>query len=173
MPSKIVIVLGAGFSCGAELPPQHDLMRKLQEYGIRTTGPRFGIFRKFFQDAIGDELQDYLIEDVFTILDQSLSSNEVFKGHELALLDSLNRSLLLFLRSFLLDEVKIAFSSRKYSYKSYVKLANEILKARERYGSTDQLAIISMNWDHYFEKVRTSRLTNHQEVSLDYCTYDY
>lgn len=179
--AKTVMILGAGFSVGTQLPIQNNLLQDIDTFvagsgnaDLKIQWKRFTIF---FKNNIGATLGSYLIEDLFTIFDNCLLENEQFRGRSLRIIDKANQALLYTMRDFLIHTIDANYRSQIGSFKKYSQLALELLKLRKKFDKEDKMSIISLNWDNYFEKMLTYRISTHnalyKNVSLDYCTYDY
>lgn len=179
--AKTVIILGAGFSVGTHLPMQNSLLNDIDTFVTGSTNTdlktQWKSFTLFFKNNIGSDIRTYLIEDLFTIFDNCLIENEQFRGRNLRIISKANQALLHTMRDYLIHTIDANYKSQVGSFKKYSQLALELLKLRKKFGDEDKVSIISLNWDNYFEKMLTYRISTHnalyKNVSLDYCTYDY
>lgn len=177
---KTVLILGAGFSKSKNLPLQSDILKAVDHYYTHVShtsknAADWKKFKEFFINVIGNNINEFLIEDIFTIFDKCIADNEQFKGISVNEINDANASLLKALRAFFTDHIEKDLKSKGDSYRHYLELANRILKLRRSFAQDDRLSLISLNWDCYFEKILTIALgkPEYHNIELDYCTYDY
>lgn len=180
--SKTVLILGAGFSVGTKIPVQDNLLQEIDIWAQSTNASTsqkktWNSFIKFFRFSLGRKIEKYKIEDIFTIFDISQINREGFRTKSLEDVQSASNDLLSSIRSFLIYSIDNSYSNKLSKFQNYSDLAVGLLKKRMSYKKKDKMSIISLNWDNYFEKMLTYRITSHQTqlsgLSLDYCTYDY
>jgi NAD-dependent SIR2 family protein deacetylase len=176
---KAVFVVGSGFSYNAGIPTQDTLLKSLNNYyqSPKCISPALGdwsSFVKFFKRTIGNNLDTYLIEDIFTTFDKCILDDESFKGYSSRVLQRSYIHLLNSLRLYLIELVNDSILKNKTAYKDYSELALALLNKRKYYAKKDKLSIISLNWDSYFERVIVNKMINYRKYKLDidYCTYD-
>ncbi|TGK01406.1 hypothetical protein EHQ53_08085 [Leptospira langatensis] len=171
--SKVVIILGAGFSAGTDLPIQSQLLKEVEKHFSKRKTGSWSRFNKFFREILGKDIAAFPIEDIFTILDKCLIDYEQFHGRSIEEIESANQDILHSLRNFLITRTSEVFKKQKNKFKKYSELANGLLAIRKKFKKKDKISIISLNWDNYFEKMLLSKRTNFKKLGLDYCTYDY
>ncbi len=178
--SKIVLVFGAGFSISSGIPTQDNLLCSVKDYynnvAFVRKGKQYWIdFLISFQDLFGDEIEKYLIEDLFTIFDKCLLDEESFRGKNANYIRSAYTNLLESVRYYLIEIVNDSISKQKHGYKTYSEFALMLLGKRKKYGlNNDKMSLISLNWDSYFERTLVNKLTNYRKdgLDIDYCTFD-
>lgn len=167
--SKIVYILGAGFSSPANIPPQHKLMEKCFEDSsfLDKVKPLYKEFYLFTSSNITKPaLSKIPLEDVFSLLDKSIKSAHKYRGLQVS--DFIDKHRLIVSRiSKVLSDVEQA----EYIDKFVKKLAEKRIELGQ---AADQISMISMNWDDLMDKsINAYQEGIDQNVCLDYCMYDY
>lgn len=175
--SKTMIIFGAGFSKYAKFPLQNDILSELSIFYKRESitpesKENWTDLCKFFKKNIGDNIEKYLIEDLFTILDKCISDNEYFKFNDTKEIEDAKNHLIFATRDYFNQITKEKFNDRK-NYQKYIDFAKLLLEQRYKNGNDDKLSIISLNWDCFFERIIDYYSSNYKKTEIDYCTYDY
>jgi hypothetical protein len=179
---KTLLILGAGFSVGANIPTQDNMLKEIDRWSklpIVTSAQKqkWEGFKKFFRPSLGKYVTFYNLEDMFTIFDISQIQKEGFRANTYEEVQLASHNLLSSIRNYLIYAVDNSFSNKINKFDSYSDLAIKLLTKRNGYGDEDKMSIISLNWDNYFDKMLVHRISSHHayltRMSLDYCTYDY
>lgn len=185
--NKSVLILGAGFSVGAKIPTQENLFKEIDSWANSTISTNnqkksWEKFKNFFTPSLGKRVTSYNVEDIFTIFDISQIQKEGFRAHTYREVQNASYSLLSAIRKYLIYAVDNSFNNKLGQHSSYSDLAIKLLDKRHIYGDDDRMSIISLNWDNYFDKMLSYRISSrhayypnahNKNMSLDYCTYDY
>ena len=174
--NKIVYILGAGFSCPAQIPLQANLLKEIFEYETEFGEAKFLEAREkielFINDLFGD-FREASIEDIFTVLDRCIVGKERFKRYDWKTIYEL-RTEFIYLILFIIN---YRFTSIPQGiYKIYKKFAQHLIDKRHSMGQEkDTLAIVSSNWDTILEYFISQSLSdnNKKNTSIDYCTYTH
>jgi len=169
--SKVVFIMGAGFSAPAGMPVQADIMldvlkakSKSFQDTVRDT------YSTLFNMGNPDDMRDVPLEDVFTVLDRAHRNGEVLRGltHE-----EIRKSLIA-----LVDAITHEFNKklRNSDLSRYEPFFKELISARVGDGSPnalekDEYSIISLNWDTIPDYLLTK--LGGPNVGIDYACYDY
>ena len=170
MIEKSVFILGAGFSCGAGVPTQANLLSAILEHD-NTFDPEFetakiNIFN--FIDNIFPATNNVDIEDIFTILDRGVNEKERFLTYTWQNLYLL-RNNLIHLVLFIIDEsLKKVDFQKGNDYLAFIQYLISLRESEEK-----DLAIISTNWDNLLEKYIENFATAESKIKTDYCIYTY
>ena len=185
--NKTLLILGAGFSVGAQIPTQDNMLKEIDRWSklpisASAQKEQWEDFKKFFRPALGKRVTSYNLEDMFTIFDISQIQKEGFRSNKYEEVQHASYNLLSSIRNYLIYAVDNSISNKLDKYRSYSDLAIKLLDKRHSYGDEDRMSIISLNWDNYFDKMLAYRISSrhpyyqnahHKNMSLDYCTYDY
>ena len=177
--SKTVFALGAGFSREAGFPLQDGILDRVRSLDLMDAPP--GALDKFIADQA--EVLDFLrevfapgqtptLEDVFTLLDQTIASRAFCAGYAWNKLDEVRDALR---RAVLLPfhAAGQALDSKAAGF--YRSAAAHLVHRRIAAGQhADPFSIVSLNWDCLLEDsiywcVR--ELGEPQRVDVDYCCY--
>jgi len=188
---RTVFVLGAGFSCRAGFPLQPQLLRRAVDLGVmdipagapdsfledQATALEF--LRRVFARGGDRDLREVFesgqgptLEDVFTLLDQTIARRSFCGGYSWSRLsevrEALNRVVL-----FPIHAAHEAVSSN--AAEPYRQFAALLLEQRMAGGlASEVVSVVSLNWDCLLEDsiywcIR--RLGGPQCVDVDYCCY--
>jgi len=184
--TKTVYVLGAGFSAGAGLQLQNDVLRGLlDEISYSFSGIIPDTSEKEFQERLKNDLNeirtfigkcfpntDQPLEDIFTLIDQTIQLRGHFAGY-----DHIG---LICVRNHWLDLIYSFFHTNLAGYLKtadtlYQKFASYLLLARMRGGiESDPFSVISLNWDSLLEEsvYQVLRKTDGiGKADVDHCVY--
>jgi hypothetical protein len=150
---KTVFVLGAGFSYGANVPLQAQLLSRLRALSVvDIPSEPFGIFADATSRALpflkrAFRTLEPSLEDVFTLLDQAIARREHCAGLDWDELDEVRESL----KTAILIALHAAQSrATEGSLSFYRGLAAHLLF--EGWGrARDSVSIVSLNWDTLLE----------------------
>jgi len=181
---KTAFVLGAGFSRDAGCPLQAEILDRIRAFDISQLtilDDAFDITRYFGHSR--DCLFDFLgrvfpagvtpsLEDVFTLLDQTIENRGVCAAYSWQELDEIRRHLnraMLFVFHW---ETSATESPTREFYRA---VACDLLKRRIRPGqASDPLSVISLNWDSLLEDDMywcIEKTSATRRVDIDYCCY--
>lgn len=183
---KTVYVLGAGFSAGAGLPVQSKILGNiLSRLGYSFSGILASEDEKNFQKSMADKIDkiekfirlsfphpEQILEDIFTLLDQTIESNGHFKGLDGTELQELRKTW-----------IEVLFGYFHALSVGYLQSGNSVcqrfvaalLKQKVEQGQKmDPCSVISLNWDSiiedsFFELIETVR--GYGKADIDYCVY--
>lgn len=176
MYKKTVFVLGAGFSFGALIPLQAQLLKEIFSYS-----PHFEeaniieaqtFLRKFIKNLFGS-VKTVALEDIFTILDRGVISKERFQNYTWIQLYECRNHLVNLILHILNKKQQAIPSTVSESYK---KFARAIIRKRRASGrKSDPIGIISSNWDTLIELFISRSLTKRERANtfIDYCTFTH
>ena len=149
---RTVYVLGAGFSREANVPLQSEILEAIRNLNL-SDAPASLVDRyltawnnasTFLRNVFGLKT-DPLLEDVFTLLDETIPQKQYCCGYSWQTLETINKSLnevILYL--FHLKQKGITKNAREF-YNSFAAYClGEFLKSQK---STESISIISLNWD--------------------------
>lgn len=183
---KTVYVLGAGFSAGAGLPIQSKILGNiLSKIGYSFSGILATESEKRFQHSLDekiDEISDFvkrcfphpdqMLEDIFTLLDQTIESNSHFKGLSGTELQSTRKTWIEVIVGYFHALSAGYLQSDNTTCQRFVAalLQQKIEKGQE----ADPCSIISLNWDSIvedslFEVVQVTDTRG--KADIDYCVY--
>jgi hypothetical protein len=177
--AKTVYVLGAGFSYGAGLPLQAEILDQADRLGILDApGRAFRDFLKhrnrwaeFRRDAF-HEVKKPILEDAFTLLDQSIANRRSCAGYSWENLEKARESLkrtILFV--FHAGQRKIDRAAADF----YRSVAAYLLERRTAAGQeSDPFSVVSLNWDCVLDDAIywcVSKADAYRKVDVDYCCY--
>jgi NAD-dependent SIR2 family protein deacetylase len=174
---KTVFILGAGFSCEAEIPLQSQLLNEI----LRYTPADFeeaniyeaqNFLRTFIKDLFSSR-KGIALEDIFTILDRCVIAKERFKNYTWKqLYDCRNHLITLILHILNVKQNSLPVGIED----TYNKFSRLVITKRRRAGqSRDPIAIISSNWDTVAESFINKMFTKRERSStwIDYCTFTH
>ena len=186
MGKRTVYILGAGFSAGARFPTQDRVLELLFQrisYSLHDLLPSDD--EREFQNVLHQKIEnvssfvkkafptsDQALEDIFTLLDQTISSRGQFLGYKQDDLWSIRRAWIDLIASFF-----HALSARhlESSVQLYQRFAVHLLEKRVLSGGNRQSAsVISLNWDSLVEDALYKVLTDiggTGKADVDYCVY--
>ena len=163
MGEKIVYILGAGFSCEGKIPLQTHILKRINDYDIDILeGDRHDVFVRISDELLPakKKLDDFLdnvfeanktpsLEDVFTLLDQTISKRAFCHGYSWkdldGIRDAINRLILIIFH----DSLERLKSTGDNFYNA---LTTYFLEQRVKAGvDSDPFSIVSMNWDSLLE----------------------
>ena len=177
---KTVYFLGAGFSFEASVPLQSQILdnirnmefgslpEKLQNYCYEHQGRTISFVNRIFSESHNPAL-----EDVFTLLDESISNHRYCLGYEPYILEQIRRSFYcIIVALFLAHEEKI----RKKTLSFYENISQYLIKQRLDMGlNSHSFSIISSNWDCIFDNslYRAFPQKNKKKLDIDYCCFTH
>lgn len=176
--SKTVYVLGAGFSRNANVPLQSEILECVREMNLINTPSilqdKFTVCQGksiSFVNRIFKEVSNPSLEDVFTLLDQSVRNNNYCLGYNWLSLGEVRRALY--------EAIVILFHTREKETPDdkkefYRFIAAYLIEDRLNAGQeNDPFSIISLNWDCVLENAVYSCLEqcDDKKVDIDYCCY--
>lgn len=167
--SKIVYILGSGFSAPLGIPVQKRILPQVFSLEVTpeesTEAVDFENTRKeienFIQILFGDNIERVTLEDIFTILDRALTSKENFRQFSWSKLLGIRDkivSCILFAFSYLSNK-----SEKKTDFEKFAKFLVENTKIGRKELS---ITTMNLNWDNVFETF----LNELQPRMLDYGT---
>lgn len=183
---KTVYVLGAGFSAGAGLPIQSRVLGNiLSKIGYSFSGILATESEKAFQESLNGKIdditafvrrcfphQDQMLEDIFTLLDQSIRTSSHFKGYSGVQLEEIRKTWIELLVGYFHALSAGYLQSNKTVCQRYVTalLKQKIVQGQD----SDPCSIISLNWDSviedsFYEVLDKTRV--HGKADIDYCVY--
>jgi hypothetical protein len=186
---KTVYIFGAGFSYGAGFPLQADILRSIQETKLSLlsgdTTDDFLLLSELFlaHQERSDTLKEFLtrvfsssvnpsLEDVFTLLDQTIAKRGFCLKYSWKELNDINDSLK---RAILTIFHYAADKFRKKPLPFYNQLACYLLTERIKNGlSGDPFSIISLNWDTLIEDRIYECIESvhaYKKIDVDYGNY--
>ena len=175
---KTVYVLGAGFSKKAEIPLQSDILRCIVETTVMDARSEFaekmlewqGISVGFVE-RIFERVPNPILEDVFTLIDQSIARKHYCGGQTWKkLLDVRDALSKVIVALFHLKEACSPEAAMDY----YRGIAGHLIEQRVASGQeNDPFAIISLNWDSVLENGMSwfIKECGHLPADVDYCCY--
>lgn len=183
---KTVYVLGAGFSAGADLPVQSKILGNiLSKIGYSFSGILATESEKEFQKLLDGKIeevnrfvgrcfpgQDQSLEDIFTLLDQTIQTNSQFKGYSSLDLQQIRKTWIELLVGYFHALSAGYLQSENTVCQRFVSalLKQKIDKGQEQ----DPCSIISLNWDSIIEDSLyevIERTATHGKADIDYCVY--
>lgn len=179
---KTVYVLGAGFSAGANFPMQSELYDIIKDPflsaefsekdGTAELVEHHNRIREFCKVAFCESELPQSLEDVFTLLDQTISTNSHFAKYSVADLQTIRDSWIRLLIWF------FHFRAAKYirgNDSTYQRLCAALLRKRIEAGlKGDPMSILSLNWDSLLEDSFYAIFENSSSIKktdIDYCVY--
>src|ERR1700722_10264642 len=182
--AKTVFVLGAGFSKSAGFPLQSEILSLVTD--SLTVGGSHILsepdlptqeFRKHRQKIVKFlkrtfPARDPRLEDIFTLLDQAITTHATFGNYSLTELIEIRDS---WIRAILFCLHKCSEQHLAKSESIYVRFATWLIRRRIAARlSGDPFSIVSLNWDSLledsaFDVIR--RLRALKKVDVDYCVY--
>lgn len=185
--SHTVYVLGAGFSYGAKVPLQAKILERLRQLRLAIDTPEADFFERMpielavhFQDTWG-KIQEFLdkifsgvmnpsLEDVFTLLDQTIETRGYCLG--------MNWVDLEMVRTALYKAIVILFLDCKHTggidLLLYRHIALELMVQRLAARQSGRgVSVISVNWDCILEDAIYWCLEKLETkaIDIDYCCY--
>ncbi len=172
MASKIVYVLGAGFSREAALPLQGEILGRVTgRYAAEPGGyPPDPDLRKVLEGLAGRGAVP-TIEDLFTLLDQTTSQKQSFLGLSWKRLENARRALMHEVLILIHEATERAGDD---AATFYWRLACHLVERRLQDPKGDPISIISLNWDCVLENsvyhcAREAGAVG--KIDVDYCCY--
>lgn len=183
---KTVYVLGAGFSAAANFPTQARILELLLE---RISYSFSGIFplevEQDFHQQLDESIRqisefiktcfpdsDQPLEDIFTLLDQTIQTKGHFRGYK--------QFDLLAIRSKWIELISGFFHALSTRYLAsnenlYQRFSAHLLEKRMQQGQeSDPVSVISLNWDTLLEDAFAHVLKKAdgiRKADIDYCVY--
>jgi len=171
-----VYILGAGFSREANIPLQREILRSIRNLSL-SDAPADLVTRYldawskasfFLRDVFGSKDEPSL-EDVFTLLDETINYKLYCRGYSWQDLNNISKSLneailyLFHLKQHALDEMALDFYSNVAAY-FLEQAANSELNGAP-------FSIISLNWDCVLENAFSWCFVQHPNINafFDYC----
>ena len=130
-------------------------------------------FLESIYEYIAESKSHITLEDIFTILDKAIASNEYIQGYDTSKIIQLrNDFVFCIIRLFVKSSVNQSFDNH-----TYLDFIEKIINKRIEVGQAgDSVSIITLNWDFildkYFSHVVSSN-SDYENVKLDYCVYDH
>lgn len=179
---KRVYICGAGFSKYAGFPLQNEILKKISKFEIeelldvpRASIERWGNAHRellTFFELVSSDGQEVSLEDLFTLLDHSISKREIFQGFSWAELEKFSEALKTCI-IFVLHEAHSKIKREKKKF--YEDLAAFFVEARLNAKTQEQkISFISLNWDSLLEDSIYDflrRIEGFGKVDIDYCFY--
>lgn len=183
---KTVYVLGAGFSAGAGLPMQSQVLGSiLSRLGYSFSGILASEHEKAFQKSLDkkiDKIEKFIrlsfphlnqqLEDIFTLLDQTIESNSHFKGLDSADLQDLRKTWIEVLVGYF-HALSVGYLQSDNSVCQ--RFVAALLKQKVEHGQEmDPCCVVSLNWDSiiedsFFDLLRVVK--GCKKADIDYCVY--
>jgi len=183
--NKTVYVLGAGFSAGAGFPMQsalYDIIKDpflFSEFEKEETANYLPYLKEhherikeFCKTAFCENDLPQSLEDVFTLLDQTISSNSHFAKYAVGELQKIRDSWIRLIFWF------FHFRASEYTRRNdsaYHRFCAALLKKRITDGlGGDPISVLSLNWDCLLEDSFYAVLKNSAGIGksdIDYCVY--
>ncbi len=178
---KTVYILGAGFSRAAGFPVQSKILDEIRNFPIDImTMPRYSLdqFEKARETLFnfigrlfpGDNMPS--LEDIFTLLDQTISSKGFSGGENYKKLDEIRDALHVAILFIFHSGIKNIEPEKRELYEGFV---DHLIKRRLAAGQKkDIFSIVSLNWDALLEEVLFQRIRERKKVKkidIDYCCY--
>ncbi|HUU20069.1 MAG TPA: hypothetical protein VMW72_23160 [Sedimentisphaerales bacterium] len=175
---RTVYVLGAGFSREANVPLQSEILEAIRNLNL-SDAPASLVNRyltawnnasTFLRNVFGLKT-DPLLEDAFTLLDETISQKQYCCGYSWQTLETINKSLnevILYL--FHLKQKGITNNAREF-YNSFAAYCLEVFLKSQK--SMEPISIISLNWDCVLDNAFNwclSKCVNIKTV-VDYACY--
>jgi hypothetical protein len=175
---ETVYILGAGFSYGAGVPLQSEILQHIKDSDPLSTP---SVFSDMFAESQGrsisfinrifEEVPNPRLEDVFTLIDQSIQRRSYCVGY--------NWQELEIVRSALLNAIVMLFHTCESRIQSkmqefYHSVAGYFVEERVNAGQKRHpFSIISLNWDCVLENAIYWFLDQcgGNKVDIDYCCY--
>jgi hypothetical protein len=186
LKSKTVYVLGAGFSYGGGLPLQTQILERILNYDFDIlSGDKPDYFiqlsklflpqkksLKEFLDKVFSSNQIPSLEDVFTLLDQTIAQRSYCLGYSWLELNSIREALKYAILIIFHDAAERLKEEKEEFYKL---LATFLIDTRIKANlKNDPFSIISLNWDTLLEDSIywcLNRIKGIKRVDVDYCCY--
>ncbi len=178
--TKTVFFLGAGFSYEASVPLQSQILdrirnmefgslpEKLQDYCYEHQGRTIRFVNRIFSES-----RNPALEDVFTLLDESISNHRYCLGYEPYMLEEIRRSFYcIIVALFLAHEENIGEKTLSF----YRNISRYLIKQRLGIGlNSHSFSIISSNWDCILDgSLYWSFLQkNKKKIDIDYCCFTH
>lgn len=175
---RTVYILGAGFSKEANIPLQSEILEAIRNLNLSDAPP--SLVNRYlnswsqassFLDSIFGPKEDPPLEDVFTLLDETISRRQYCRGYSWYDLETVNKALsevILYLFQLIQQE------KNKTSHEFYNILAafllEETLKSKQQ---TPPCSIISLNWDCVLDNAIDLCIAKCPKVNvaIDYACY--
>lgn len=183
---KTVYVLGAGFSAGAGLPVQSRILGNiLSKVGYSFSGILATDSEKAFQDLLNEKINEIkafirrcfphpnqLLEDIFTLLDQTIQASGQFKGYSNLQLQQIRKIWIELLVGYFHALSLGYLQSENTVCQRFV--ASLLWQKIEHGQALDPCSIISLNWDSIVEDSLYEVLQKTKSIGkadIDYCVY--
>ena len=175
---EIVYVLGAGFSYNAGVPLQSEILQRIKNLDPLSTP---SVFSDMFAESQGrsisfinrifEAVPNPRLEDVFTLIDQSISHKNYCAGFNWQELEVVRKALFnAIVLLFHTHESRISPKAQKL----YRSIAGYFIEERVKAGQKEHpFSIISLNWDCVLENAIYWFLDQcgGNKVDIDYCCY--
>lgn len=173
-----VYVLGAGFSREAFIPLQAEILQSIRNLSlsdapVELVDPFLNATtyaNQFLVDVFGSECNPSL-ENVFTLLDETITHRQYCLGYSWRDLDLISKSLIqAILYLFYIRERNVPEEGRQF----YGSLAAYLLQQRLEAGQAQHpFSIVSLNWDCVLDNVLHGCIEQEMApyVDIDYCCY--
>ncbi|NOQ72568.1 MAG: hypothetical protein GQ574_11230 [Crocinitomix sp.] len=175
--SKIVYIVGAGFSVEANAPSQEKLVSEI--FKIHKSRPetfkenKIKEFKKFLSETmnIPENLQETIpLEDIFTPIDSCISNNISFKN--LSVQDLVQKRELVFELIGLTLQCLLENSEKQYINTFAKYLVNASRSRKNKYRELDPVSVISTNWDILLDNSIYNEINIKDDLAVvDYCCY--
>lgn len=175
-PQHTIYILGAGFSQEANVPLQSGILETIRNLNL-SNSPASLVDRyldawndasSFLHDIFGSKVEP-LLEDVFTLLDETISRKQYCRGYSWKNLETVNKSLNeLILYLFYLKQKETSKNTQEF-YNSLAAYWIEQWLSQQR-TTAESFSIISLNWDCVLDNAFDWCLTkcNGIEAVIDY-----
>lgn len=186
MSSKTVYVLGAGFSCCAGFPLQAQILDRIKSFQVEK------LVKAYFDESFDvishfepsrEKLYEFLyqvfpqdvspsLEDVFTLLDQTIEARGCCAGFTWEKLEEYRTALkrtILFTFHSASETIEDAPNNFYRSIAAYM-VRERLYPGQEK----DALSIISLNWDSLLEDSIywcVNQIDGRWNIDIDYCCY--
>lgn len=180
-PSKTVYVLGAGFSRDAGFPLQAKILDRTDQLSLGLMDLPPGVYDLFvaahgpwseFRRIAFPAAETPRLEDIFTLLDQTISNRGFFAGYSFEELAKVREALK---RSILFVFHAAGEKMDKKAADFYRSVAAYLLERRAVAGQeSDPFSIVSLNWDCLLENTIYScieQMDAYGKADVDYCCY--
>jgi hypothetical protein len=174
-PFKRVFVLGAGFSRAAGFPLQREILDRIKGFKFDIMTVEFRKARKELLDFLNlafGEPQEPSLEDIFTLLDQTIGRGEACANYSPSKLERVRTALkraILFV--FHQASTRVEPAAKDF----YHRLAMFLIESRIAPGQErDTIGVVSLNWDCLLEDSLYNCIRELEavgKIDIDYCCY--